>query len=210
MNKRSRKPKRQRKEEVSQDPGFVIMIAKHVNVHEVVSSAFSFSAGFSRMTASWLVILRPSARSTLAPRASLLRLSDFSALGTNRCFASGLFSRRFSPSRRLLYSVYLGSPLGRLPVVSSEAIEGLPLTVENRFEARFYSTGLDCRLMETLESGSGLTDWVMMGRSESREGCLAMSVRANFKWTLGSGAGGAVLSQPIYVRRRSMISNARR
>jgi hypothetical protein len=41
-------------------------------------------------------------------------------------------------------------------VVSSEAIEGLPLTVENRFEARL--------------------DWVMMGRSESRDGCLAMSV----------------------------------
>ena len=66
-------------------------------------------------------------------------------------------------------------------MVSSEAIEGLPLTVENRFEARFYSTGLDYRLMETLESESGLTDWVMMGRSESREGCLAMFVRANLK-----------------------------
>jgi hypothetical protein len=36
----------------------------------------------SYMTASWLVILRPRARSTLAPRASLFRLFDFSSVGT--------------------------------------------------------------------------------------------------------------------------------
>ena len=95
------------------------------------------------MTASWPVILRPRARSTLAPSASLLRLSVFSVLGTNRCFVRGLFSKRSRPSRRLLYSVTLGSPLGRLPVVRSEAIEGLPLTVENLFEARFCIV-LDC------------------------------------------------------------------
>lgn len=124
---------------------------KRHKVHEEDCSeaaAFSFIAGFARMTASWPVILRPRARSTLAPRASLLRLSVFSVLGINRCFVRGLFSKRSRPSRRLLYSVTLGSPLGRLPVVRSEAIEGLPLTVENLFEARFY-TVLDSVIADT-------------------------------------------------------------
>ena len=103
---------------------------------EVVPSDFSESG--LRITASWPVILRPRARSTFAPRASLFKLSDFSAVGTNRCLVSGLFSRRSKPSWRWEMSAIRGSPLGRLPFVRSDAAsEGLPLTVENRLEARF-------------------------------------------------------------------------
>lgn len=104
-------------------------LSRHIQ-GEVVPSVFS-ERGL-RMTASWPVILRPRARSTFAPRASLFRLSDFSAVGTNRCLVSGLFSRRSNPSWRWEMSAIRGSPLGR-----SEASEGLPLTVENRLELRF-------------------------------------------------------------------------
>lgn len=142
LTKGRKNQKRQTKEKVSQSIWGWERSRKTRKVHEEDRSeaaAFSFIAGFARMTASWPVILRPRARSTLAPKASLLRLSVFSVLGINRCFVRGLFSKRSRPSRRLLYSVTLGSPLGRLPVVRSEAIEGLPLTVENLFEARFYT-----------------------------------------------------------------------
>ena len=136
---------------------------------------FSLRAGF-RITASWLVIRRPRARSTLAPRASLPMLSVFSAVGTKRCCVRGLFSRRSRPSRRLRTSAMRGSPLAMLPF--DEAIEGAPLTVENRLEARFYSAC--CQTLETIGDEyvvtvGPLTDCVMIGRSESREVCLAIA-----------------------------------
>jgi len=118
----------------------------HVQGEAVSASVFS-ERGL-RMTASWPVILRPKARSTFAPRASLFRLSDFSAVGTNRCWVRGLFSRRSRPSCKWEMSAILGSPLGRLLFVRSEAAsEGLPLMVENRFEFRFCRR-LDLRRSE--------------------------------------------------------------
>lgn len=89
-------------------------------------------------------------------------------------------------------SAILGSPLGRVPFVRSEAAsEGFPLTVENRFEFRFCNR-LYVRLawfsltrMQKPYGGQSMwmgrggtpTDWAMMGRSESREGWRAISGR---------------------------------
>lgn len=118
-------------------PWFANSISKNIPAGNNQEEVFSLRDGL-RITASWLVIRRPSARSTLAPRASLLRLSDFSVVGTNLCAWRGLFSRRSRPSPRWVMSRVLGSPLGRLPVVRSEvASEGLPLMVEKRLELRF-------------------------------------------------------------------------
>lgn len=47
--------------------------------------------------ASWLVMRRSRARSSLAPRASLLRFAVFSSDSTTRCFERALFSMRARP-----------------------------------------------------------------------------------------------------------------
>lgn len=56
------------------------------------------------MTASWLVILLPNARSTFAPKASLERSSALRGVGTKRCDCRCLFSSRSRPSVRELIS----------------------------------------------------------------------------------------------------------
>lgn len=159
--------------------------------HGASITAFSFSTG-SRMTASWLVILRPRARSTLAPNANLLKSSVFSGVGTKRCFRRGLFSRRSSPSRRLWKSASLGSPAGRpAKVVSDEATVGASLTVENRLEVRAYDRiRRDCegdKCVDIARSPCRLTDWAMMGLSDSSDVCLAMS-------TMVVGCGGSYIA----------------
>lgn len=106
-----------------------------------------FSERGRRISASWPVILRSRARSTFAPSASLFRLSDFSALGTNRCSVRGWFFRRSKNAlcRLPKYSMR-GSPLGRLPVLSEAASEVvLPLVVERRLEFRGLCKRLDMR-----------------------------------------------------------------
>jgi len=93
-----------------------------------------------RRTASWLVILRPSALSTFAPKASLLRLSDFSGLGWYRCCCRRwLFSLSIFFVHSLI-SCIRGSPFEDEIVLSEAATEGTPLYVEKRFEARFEET----------------------------------------------------------------------
>lgn len=136
---------------------------------------FSLRIGF-RMTASWPVMRRPRARSTFAPRASLFILSVFSAVGTKRCFWRGLFSKRSKPSPRWWISVSLGSPLGKLAAVRSEgAIEGVPLTVENLLEVRFYIE-LDITV-GTTGIPKELTELVIIGLSESKEAGRAIVAR---------------------------------
>lgn len=76
---------------------------------------------------------RLSARSTFAPRLTLLIVSFFCSLGTNLCSAKGLFSRRSRPRDSCLISV--------MPV-SVEAVEmllneGDALYVLKRIDARF-------------------------------------------------------------------------
>ena len=63
-----------------------------------------------RKVASWSVILLPRARSTLAPRASLLRLSVFSGVGAYRCCCRRFCSRRSKPCPHSLISCMRGSP----------------------------------------------------------------------------------------------------
>lgn len=73
------------------------------------------------------------ARSTLAPKLTLLMVSFFCSVGTNLCSARGLFSSRSRPCDRFLISC--------MPV-SVEAVEtllkdGEALYVLKRTEARF-------------------------------------------------------------------------
>lgn len=77
---------------------YVVVLCFYEHIQAVPAADFSFRIGLRRMTASWLVMRRPRARSTLAPRASLFRLSVFSDVGTKRWSCSGLFSRRSRPS----------------------------------------------------------------------------------------------------------------
>lgn len=65
---------------------------------------------FGRKTASWPDIRRPSARSSFAPRASLLMSSVFSLLSMYRWEARRLSSRRSKPAFHDLISWALGSP----------------------------------------------------------------------------------------------------
>ena len=104
--------------------------------------AFSLSI-FGLNVASWSVILRPKARSTLAPSANLLKLSVFSCVGAYLCCCSCFCSSRCRPCDHSLISAIRGSPavvVATVWVVASEAaIEGA-LKVENLFEVRFDAT----------------------------------------------------------------------
>lgn len=71
---------------------------------------FSLSVRGRRM-ASWLVILRPKALSTLAPNANLLRFSDFSGVGWYLCCCSRLLLSRSRPCDHSLISWMRGSPV---------------------------------------------------------------------------------------------------
>lgn len=70
---------------------------------------FSFNT-FGLKTASCPVILLPRARSSFAPRASLLRSSFFSLLRVYRCWVRRLSSRRSNPAFHDLISWARGSP----------------------------------------------------------------------------------------------------
>ena len=89
------------------------------------------------MSASWLPMRRPSARSTLAPRAILERCSLFSELGEYRCCCRRLLSKRSSPLANSLMSWLEESAE---EAVVCDANEGTPLMVEKRLEARFEDT----------------------------------------------------------------------
>ena len=107
-------------------------------VTDLPSAGFSLTS-FGLNVASWSVILRPNALSTLAPSANLLRLSLFSGVGVYRCCCRRLLSRRSKPFVHALISWRRGSvedDLLVLTVVSDAAREGTPLYVENRFEVR--------------------------------------------------------------------------
>ena len=112
-------------------------------VTDRVTSGFSLMT-FGRNVASWSVIRRPSARSTLAPRASLLRLSLFSGVGWYRCCWRRLLSSRSKPVDHSLISWRRGSWLEVevvvVMVLSEAAMEGTPLYVEKRFEVRLEVT----------------------------------------------------------------------
>ena len=109
--------------------------------------AFSFII-LGLNVASWSVILRPSALSTFAPKASLLRLSVFSGVGWYRCCCRRFCSRRSKPCVHSLISCIRGSPFGDDEelvcwVLSEAAREGTPLKVESRLEVRFDETWKD-------------------------------------------------------------------
>lgn len=70
---------------------------------------FSLST-LGRKTASWLDMRRERARSSFAPRASLLMSSVFSLVSLYRCWTMRLSSSRLKPAFHVLMSCDLGSP----------------------------------------------------------------------------------------------------
>ena len=91
--------------------------------------------------ASWLLRRRPRARSSFAPRASLLMSSVFWVLSMYRCEVNRLSSRRSKPAFHDLISCALGSPAVDDAADSCEgAMDGVSvgavLYVERRVEAR--------------------------------------------------------------------------
>lgn len=196
---RNKRHGRRRKKIPPQGHSILYNLPHDVVVVSLSRAFFSLKdEAFGRMTASWLVILRPRARSTLAPSASLFRLSAFSGVGTNRCFARGLFSKRSMPSEYSLISAIRGSALDRLEMVLSEgARDGVLLMVEKRLELRLelscsgnQRVGVQKEKMEVINTsrkkfrvfqmgmtGSGenaRTDGAMIGLSESNDGWRAM------------------------------------
>ena len=113
-------------------------------VTDLPMPAFS-SINFGLNVASWSVILRPSARSTLAPKASLLRLSVFSGVGWYRCCCRRFCSRRSNPCVHSLISCIRGSLFDDedalvCEVLSEAARDGTPLKVEKRLDVRLDAT----------------------------------------------------------------------
>jgi transcription initiation factor IIF auxiliary subunit len=70
----------------------------HDGFERLESKPLNISERGLRMTASWLVILRPRARSTLAPRASLFRLLYHLHDGFERLESKPLNKQRFVPT----------------------------------------------------------------------------------------------------------------
>ena len=102
------------------------------------------SSNFGLNVASWSVNLRSSARSTFAPKASLLRLSVFSGVGWYRCCCRRFCSKRSKPCVHSLISCIRGSLLDDdelvCEVLSDAARDGTPLKVENRLDVRLDAT----------------------------------------------------------------------
>lgn len=122
-------------------------------------TSFVFGARF-RMTASWLDILRSSALSSLAPRASLLRLSTFSSDRATRCWLKALFSMRFSP-----FSISCISAVA----LSDVCTVGVILKVLYRIEVRFE---------ESMIGREESTDVGMFTRGREREAVVAVNKRS--------------------------------
>ena len=115
----------------------------HIAVEADLSTAAFSLSGLSFIVASWSVIRRPSARSTFAPSASLLKLSVFSCVGAYRCCCKRSCSKRSKPCVHSLISATRGSLVAVLPivlVVVSEAAVDEALKVEKRLEVRFEAT----------------------------------------------------------------------
>lgn len=108
-----------------------VVIGEGAQMQMLYAPIFFFSLmTFGRKTASWPDMRRASARSSFAPRASLLMLSVFSVLSMYRCCTKRLSSRRSNPSFHDLISCAFGSPaVDEAPERCEGATEGVRVGV---------------------------------------------------------------------------------